>query len=413
MDSDSTEDLPEPQIKRRKKCNKAKCDSELRQISKYFIRLDDGTKCNIEDCGSRLARWTTYYLKRHLKKKHYSIYKTVFLNEVSSEKEMLVKSFETMQSAVTLVSVNGYPFSLLDKPAFRYMIQSGIDNLADYGHIMTINRPVIVTEIGLTSEHIRNHIKEELRNQYFSLMLDTTTKATLSVLGVNATFLRNDEVQSRTLGIIKLSERHTGANIANSMETMLLKFDASFKQVYAITTDNGSNMIKTTRIINENLNKEDSVVYGEESLEYENDFECDDESEDDIDKEQRYRDIVGEMAANITIQNDYISLIPAIRCCAHTLQLAIHDAMHRSNAVRVIGRIRDMCKALRNQIINIEFRKLSPTTILPPLDNATRWCSEYMMVSKMAKYFPFKIRIQLICILCFRKIRFRHVISKN
>lgn len=114
MDSDNTEDLPEHQIKRRKKCNKVKCDSELSQISKYFTRCDGGAKCkcNIEDCDALLARWTAYYLKRHLKKKHYSIYKTVFLDEVSAEKEMLVKSFETMQSAVSLVSVNGYPFSL-------------------------------------------------------------------------------------------------------------------------------------------------------------------------------------------------------------------------------------------------------------------------------------------------------------
>lgn len=112
-----------------------------------------------------------------------------------------------------------------------------------------------------------------------------------------------------------------------------------------------------------------------------NDYDEEYNEDDTNDMERRYGELINNMTHNLTIQNDYIATIPEIRCCAHTLQLAIRDALNGSSAKRIIHTVKDMCKSLRTQVINAEFRRLSPKSILPPLYNATRWSSEYIMVN--------------------------------
>lgn len=357
--------------KRRKKATNAVLDAELDKVSKYFTRNDEDIKCNVVDCKSSLSRWTSYVLKRHLRQKHLSIYADLFMGEIEIETQRRVDAFTTMQHAVTLVTSDGYPFFLLDKPSFRSLIQPGLDTLARHGHIVTINRAEIVKEIDQVSKEVRSHITDELKGRFVSLMFDIATKRTLSVLGVSISFIANDEVVIRSLGIVHLTERHTGENIAVVVLDLLMDFAIPTTKIYAVTTDNGSNMVNTTRSINhmieENNNCDESV-------------ELDGELEADMNTSNRFTEIINDMTQNLRLRNDYMALIPEIRCCAHTLQLAIGDGIAKSKADRVLAKVRQMCKSLRNQIINIEFRKLAPQTIIPPLDNETRWCSEYIMV---------------------------------
>lgn len=380
-----------PALKTRStKLSNTKC---LEKLSEYFERIDGNATCKIVDCNSKLCRFTAFYLKRHIRAKHFSIFKELFEKEVESEIEQTVNAFETTQNAVTLVTSNGYPLSLLSKPAFRFLIQPRLDDLANNGHGVVINRTKILDDIDVTSNAIRVRIKNELQKVcLYSIMMDLTTKSTLSVLGLSASFTRNDNVVTRPLGVIQMKKRHTGDNIADLVESCLKTYDLSINRIFTVTSDNGSNMLKTTRVLNDMVMSDregfDNVNVCEQSqlIDTEEDLESDSESEDDTngscenELNQRFSAIVSDMAHNMTLQNEYIALIPQVRCCAHTLQLAIHDAITDSNARRVIGRVREMCKSLRNQVINTEFRRMSPKTVLPPLDNATRWCSEYVMV---------------------------------
>lgn len=398
---------------KRRKTKKNPTDPIPIELAEYFERDGDGIKCSIVDCGVNLSRWTLFYLKRHLKCKHRSKYNIIYRAEVESEVQSLVDVFETVQSAVSLVSIHAYPFSLLDKPPFRYMIKPGLDKLACSGRAITLNRHNIVDEISNTSQQIRYVIKQELGTELFSVMFDITTKTTLSVLGVSVSFMRENAVIVRSLGAIKLTKRHTGENVAALVGEILESFGVSFKQIFAITTDNGSNMIKTTRMINEILGEHEENLLDDDEIESDTDDDAGlntNDNAEDIgtedggdgsssdgngangqnghanDREERFRNIVSEMACNITIQNDYVSSIPAIRCCAHTLQLAIHDAINASKSNKLLNKVRDMCKALRSQVVNIEFRRLSPNTVLPPQDNTTRWCSQYVMVGSFNVY---------------------------
>lgn len=366
-------------------------EKSLGKLSEYFDRNNGNITCKIVDCNSTLSRFTTFYLKRHIRSKHFSIFKELFEKEVDNEIQQSVNAFETTQNAVTLVTTNGYPLSMLNKPAFRYLIQPRLDDLLNNGHGVVINRTKILQDIEVTSNGIRERIKNELKTvRLSSIMMDLTTKSTLSVLGISASFTRNDVVVTRSLGIIHMKKRHNAENIADLVASCLKTYDLSVERTFAITTDNGSNMVRTTRVLNDMVTS-DCEDIGDlndceqnQHIDMEEDYESDEESEDDGSAENemdlRYRAIVSEITQNMTLRNEYIALIPQIRCCAHSLQLAIHDAITESNARRVLGRIREMCKSLRNQVVNTEFRRLSPKTILPPLDNATRWCSEFVMV---------------------------------
>lgn len=376
--------FPEKMPGLKRKCTKISNESCIGKMVDYFELVDGTIKCKIVDCKTTLSRFTSFYLKRHLRAKHFSVFNKLFEVEVQDEIQQSINAFETKQNALHLVAVDGYPMSLLNKPAFRYLIQLQLDELAIHGHDITINRSLIVDDIEKTSNAVREHIKNELKSvPLLSLLLDIATKSTLSVLGVSVSFSRDDNVTSRALGVIQMTKRHTGDHIAELVQEILNSFDASIEKIYSVTTDNGSNMIKTTRSLNEmvnSLNTDESDNGANDS-----DVESDNENDNDMDEneasDERFSEIVSEFTHNLTIQNDYIAVITEIRCCAHTLQLAIHDSLERSNARRVLARAREMCKSLRSQVINIEFRRISPSTILPPLDVVTRWCSEFIMVN--------------------------------
>lgn len=90
--------------------------------------------------------------------------------------------------------------------------------------------------------------------------------------------------------------------------------------------------------------------------------------------------LIEDMAENLAQQNTSIQLINHINCSTHVLQLAVNDALAKSNSQNTIQAIHDMCVLMRTQIVMIELRKLGSKTILPPMDNATRWNSKFIMV---------------------------------
>lgn len=261
--SDIVDDAqPNTVVKRRQRRRLTRNVAEEEQLlmAEYFSRNDNGIKCTIQDCTSILSRWTLFHLKRHLEQKHNSIYARIFVAETNKRHQSKVDAFKMIQNAIALVSIDGFPFTLLEKHAFRCLIEPGLNMLRSTGHTVTINRTTIVQQLASTSDKIRDMIKTELKGRLFSLMFDITTKSTLSVLGVNASFIRNDVVVCRSLGVVQICERHTGENVAMLVRQILDGSNVSIRQIFAITTDNGSNMVKTTRMLNEMLNESDEQV---------------------------------------------------------------------------------------------------------------------------------------------------------
>lgn len=367
------------QIKRRKKYTKPATEDALQKLSTYFKSENGEASCQIVDCKGKISRWTPYSLKRHLQQVHPSVYTKLYPDEARDEIGRRVIEFETIQNTVSLLTIHGLPFLLVEKTPFQDLIKPGLEKLAAYGHTVTINRPVIAQEIASTSAMIQQTIAAELKGRVFSVMFDIATKSTISMLGINASLMQNDLVVCRSLGVIQITERHSSENIAKMIQHVLTTFQVTLSQVYTATTDNGSNMICTTRVLNDTAN--DGFDY-EETDNEEDPMEASDSTPNNINNNnERYVQIINALTQNHTLQNEFLAAIPEVRCCAHTIQLAVSDALSKSNVrTTIISRVRAMCKALRNQVITIEYRKLSPNGIFPPLDCPTRWSSVYLMV---------------------------------
>lgn len=116
--------------------------------------------------------------------------------------------------------------------------------------MIEINRQTIAKKVAEASEIIRNRIKTEVKGKIVSVMFDVCTIATLSTFGVNVTYMENSKVVCRTLGIIKIEERHTAVNMADMLFDLLLKYGIPLSSVLSITTDTARNATNTSKVLN-------------------------------------------------------------------------------------------------------------------------------------------------------------------
>lgn len=391
--------LNRPQTNRRTKKTNKKVktvdeNSPLEILGSYFTRSDDGIICNVVDCKSTVSRWQAYYFKRHFEKKHPTLLRELFPAIADNELKYEIDACNLMFSAVELVTVNGMPFSLLDAPAFRNILSDQINELEIHGHKVTINRHMIGRKVEEMADKVREQISGELKGKMLSLMFDICTKITFPVLGVSTTFMVDDTVFARSLGVIKLKERHKGPYLANVIEELLETYGVSLKQVHTVTTDMAKNMFNTARHLalhayngtnRDDLSpdiesvmdsNEDSNGSDDDRMELENEIEL----QNELDNDDRFADLIGDLTTDLKRRNNFLSLINHINCCAHGSQLAVNEAINRSDAREVISEVREMTKDLRKTVVNIEFRKLEPNCILPPKYVETRWNSDYEMV---------------------------------
>lgn len=73
-------------------------------------------------------------------------------------------------------------------------------------------------------------------------------------LGINIQY-RNESgtLKVYTVGIVETFQDHTGEYLLEELKNTLLKFDIELSQIYSVTIDNGANMVKMCRLLNEYL----------------------------------------------------------------------------------------------------------------------------------------------------------------
>lgn len=164
---------------------------------------------------------------------------------------------------------------------------------------------------------------------------------------------------------------HTGAYIAKSTKEVLEKFGISVDDVYTVTSDNGANVIRASNVmklyqshlIDDFLTS--SLQFHEQEEAY-NVF---------IDSELK--------RLNATIKDDDSGkYLHQIRCAAHTLELAINDALKNCElAAEIINVAREIVKKLRtDNIMNLIVVKNLPK---PKIDCPTRWSSTNGMIDSL------------------------------
>lgn len=217
-------------------------------------KLGDKThKCTIAGCSKRLVGTKNHNLVAHIKSQHEEIY-SKFINPKHNENYYKILRLKFIQSCCEIIAINGRPFSSLDDSGFTKIIQEKMDELNNAGYgvkLRTNDYAEIKNYIYSLAEKINNHIKLELKDQYFSLMLDIAKKNDKSFLGISAQYLLNGSIKIRSIGMCEITQAHTARHIKEILIGCLAKFDLTIRRVISITTDNGANLLAMVNLLNE------------------------------------------------------------------------------------------------------------------------------------------------------------------
>lgn len=390
----STNKIPKP---RKKNAEQQKTlDILVEKFQRDTIDSAKG-KCLIEGCRSNALSWKPSNLKRHLLQMHQPVYKQLFVEEIDKEKAARIELLNTVLDAVTMVTIDGLPFAALNSAGVKGFVSARLNALGKLGYKISINRKNILFEIEKVSYAIENRISAEMAGKLVCVYFDICTKGTLSVLGVNATYDADDETVCRSLGIYQIDVRHNAVNLANMNFDILSKFNVQLLQVFAMVSDNARNAVNTAEVLDFVANsanecddsKEDDIYYDgdvdDDIIGEENDVEL----RKIINNAHKFDQLLDDLGNEIRSTNNKIVLINHINCGTHTLQLAVNDAIRDSNIESIFAKAKDLCNDMRSQVVMIEYRKLNGHKKLPPMDNATRWNSRFIMVKQNVYLFFF------------------------
>ncbi|CAH0387123.1 unnamed protein product [Bemisia tabaci] len=278
--------------------------------------------------------------------------------------EVTVKiNLETIENACINLIINGRPLVLMDDAAFHSIIDPILEGLKTTAKI---NRQNIRMKVIEKADAQRKKISGELRGKMFSLKLDICTKRGRSVLGINAQFIADDgHLYIRTLAVFDLAERHTGVYIISVLLKTLKTYSINISQIFCMTTDNGSNMVKAVKLMDADIEAAE-IEQREEMVQQHTEEE---EEECGLD--------------NQFFQNDEEEMgqIRGFRCAAHTLQLTIADVWKSGKYSNVLAKVRRAVKELKNTnvVILLKLKKLNVAII----DCPTRWSSTYLMLQRL------------------------------
>ncbi|XP_050340035.1 uncharacterized protein LOC126766185 [Bactrocera neohumeralis] len=181
--------------------------------------------------------------------------------------------------------------------------------------------------------------------------MDTATRHDRAILGVNVQIITSNKLEIFTIAMLELKQKHTAQYLTTKIENVLKSFNIDKAQVYAVTTDNGRNMVKAVELLS---------------------LHSDDE-ESDSEIEDNYESIV----CNVRFEN-----IISIKCATHTLQLAVKDFLDNLNT-NVVNKSRNCVKYLRTPAYRHSIK--SSQTLKPILDVPTRWSSTCLYIFYITK----------------------------
>lgn len=387
--------------------------SDAKQLKKFYV-------CNL--CLKEINGTKEYNLVAHLKQKHPENFKEIDTKKTKSAQQ---KRLELLQHCVEMVTVNGRPFSALLDSGFQRIIEKKLLKLKNANLSLDLNHTGlsdVKNYIQIVASKIRETMKCEVQDRIFSLLLDIGTRHRGSFLGISAQYFIGAKLTTRCVGMIVLEQSHTGTYISDMIISCMREYNVSPRQIITITTDNAGNVTKSVRDFQNELSIAElgeqlqqtfdsnvaesncAVTNGDEAKEGDEfiDLEIeatlfgtavvtDDEALDLLfDDNETIDDDYGAQVQSATNQLsaaegcDFLLEITNVRCSAHTLQLAIKDALRllESKHKNIIELCQQSAKILRTELICIRLKRDGIDCRVPRLEVNTRWCSTYLMVSE-------------------------------
>lgn len=348
-------------------------------------------------------------LLQHMKSHHKKEFEEVKAVNNATKSSTSLTDEQTMTQTVlkectNLIAVHGLPFQAMNYAAFQNLLSLIPNNAA------TISAQALKKNVQDSAAEARYKLAGELRDKMISLKVDIASLSTRSFFGVNAQYIKDGQVILRNLGVVEIFERHISEHLKELLIRTLLRFMIKNEQIYCITTDNGANVLKMSRLISQDNATSHNYVPQPEanaSSSSGNILLSDDESEQELDstatnhfdpdqtENEELNNIVEEdllqgfsfsMRAHLdrpteSLNEPHDFRIGVVRCAAHTLQLAMQNACAACNIQPEITSARNAVKRLRNQCLVAKIR--ANRRNVPKLDCSTRWHSTLDMVESL------------------------------
>lgn len=187
-----------------------------------------------------------------------------------------------------------------------------------------------------------------------------------------------------------MHDRHTGQNLKDEVIKLLRHFRMDIWQVFSITIDNASNMVKLVQLLSKEAETSDLLELSETLPDEECTADLGDVTTTTMDE--------FEICANLFEGDSYEGpeeqtwakaleectpdeFVTTIRCGAHTAQLVVHDVCRENDFKELLKGIRKKSKKFRSAEYKAFFEVSEGT--YPPLLNETRWGSDYRMILTM------------------------------
>lgn len=413
--------------------------SKISVVMKYFVLLNAADpnspyKCTVEGCNSILKTTKKWNLQNHFENKHADIFQREYCASVGVAEQWKKRRLELVQNLTEMVTVNNRPFSSLYDSGFVKVIQKEVVALqkANVGDGLIGRCPAVVANIKYLSAEIKKTIRQETKDTLVSLMVDIGSANRRDILGVSIQYKHEGRLVIRSIGMIHLTASHTAAYVRDEILKCLNEFEIKPDQVVSITSDNAANMISMIKLFNRELDKQNHT---ETNCDEGNELGADIEDIEDIEEDDNswmqkdvniYDDdvIQAEISSALdefnliesmneaelleTTERDaelfdmleqedaegYIDLLKylqnelvmhtmkssAIRCAAHTLQLAVKKALKTKKIRNLIDICRIACKLMRKSKYKAAMRDNNLKLVSPRLDCSVRWNSTYIMV---------------------------------
>lgn len=393
-------------------------DTKRARVSKYFLPLSPKVvngkivqyfKCTVENCSKICNGSQQTNLAKHIEQTHKTFYDAHIIGSAVDPIEFAIKRLECIQNCAEIISINGRAFKSLSDSGFKKLIGKKLSKLRRTGYgkgLRGPEYPAVKQHIKYQARRVKEEIREEIKGKFIALMIDTATRNNKTFIGLSLQYIIDGRLVIRCIGMSELTGDHSSMNIKNIIMHHLNDFGINITQVISITTDNAANMIKLMKRLNvlpdevesdteedtdsddDDENHESELADEEEADEIVSDSDCeftdwmeydDGQAELDelLDDNREYIDLVEKCVSELALATMIIS---GIRCAAHSLQLAVNDALKSSCCGTFIKEIREICKFLRKGTSIRLLKKHKIYVCLPRMDCKTRWSSLYRMV---------------------------------
>ena len=263
--------------------------------------------------------------------------------------------------AVEAVTSNGLPLSVFKKSGVAKMIAPMLVQLN-----LKLTTANVRTRTLNAAQQKKSEVKQTFAGKMVSVKVDLCTRRGRDFIGINFQAMVEGDLRVTIAAVTELHERATAAAIRENMVRCLLQLGISEKQIYSLTTDNGSNVFK----VGELMRSDFALSEGENIL--------DQDVENDCDENQI-------SPSGLEIKNEIMTAedgVITVRCAVHTLQLSVHDFFKaNSNAREIVSKFRNVTKKCHKQSIRELFKQNNKP--LSRLDCETRWSSTFLMLESM------------------------------